>query len=371
MTKFATVFRDFEKIHLTKDVGMIPMAMTKITGKKSSLFYWHRKNEINAELYSDLVELKPIKAAGRLHFIIKVIIAVFREKNTVVNLYHLKNESLLLAAIFKVLSIDVYLKLDMDTTGLNVLNEKFNSSLLFKCIVTFVVNKIRFISVESSSILKGLKDINKCFSNTRLITNAILTETVLSPRIEFSSRDNIMLISGRIGVHQKNHELILSSLENINDLINWEVIFAGPVEDSFLALLDKSKIPENVKNKIKFVGELGRKELFELYARTKIFILPSRREGFSLALLEAAFMGCYIVATDVGGVREITKNGFFGCIFPQDNAYELSNVITAIVDGDLKVEDYYGERISYIEETFNIELNLRKINWDKVNGCLT
>lgn len=367
MIKFATIFRDFEKIHLTKDVGMIPMAMTKITGEKSSIFYWCRSNSVDVEDFHDFVELRPIIACGRLHFIIKVLMVIIREKFTVVNLYHLKNETLLIAFVLSFLPVDVYLKLDMDTTGMDHLRNKLDIAI-YGIVITYIVKKIRIISVESRSILNELKKLNTGFAHTKLITNAILNETVLAPRTDFCHRKNIILISGRIGVYQKNHELILSSLERIDDLQDWEIVFAGPVEDGFCGRVDKSKISSIVKNRIKFVGELNRKEIFELYSKTKVFLLPSRREGFSLALLEAAYMGCYIVATDVGGVREVTKDGDFGRIFPQEDTYELSNIIKTVINGELDISTSYDSRVSYIEATFDIERNLRDINWHKMNG---
>lgn len=306
-------------------------------------------------------------ARGRLHFIFKVLMVIIRERFTVVNLYHLKNETLLIALALSLLSIDVYLKLDMDTTGIDHLRKKLDNSI-YRAILSYIVKKTHFISVESRSILNELKNLNSGFSHTKLITNAILTETVLAPRAGFCYRENIILISGRIGVHQKNHELILSSLEHIDDLKDWGIVFAGPVEDDFRGRVEKSKISSIVKNRIKFVGELNRKEIFELYAKTKVFLLPSRREGFSLALLEAAYMGCYIVATDVGGVREVTKDGDFGCIFPQGDSCELSNIIKTIINGELDIATSYDRRVSYIEVTFDIERNLRSINWNKMNG---
>ncbi|MFQ2817810.1 glycosyltransferase family 4 protein [Aeromonas caviae] len=346
---------------------MIPMAMTKITGQRSNIFYWCRKNSVDVEIFRDLVELRPIMARGRLHFIFKVLMVIIRERFTVVNVYHLKNETLIISFLLNLLSIGVYLKLDMDTTGIDHLRKKLNS-VIYRAVLSYIVKKIHFISVESRSILNELKKLNTGFAHTKLITNAILTETVLAPRADFCYRENIILISGRIGVHQKNHELILSSLELIDDLQDWNIVFAGPVEDDFWGRVEKSKISAMVKNRIKFVGELNRKEIFELYSKTKVFLLPSRREGFSLALLEAAYMGCYIVATDVGGVGEVTKDGDFGSIFPQEDTYELSNIIRTIINGELDIATSYDRRVSYIEATFDIERNLRRINWNKING---
>ncbi|WP_421320404.1 glycosyltransferase [Aeromonas veronii] len=365
--KFATIFRDFEKVHLTKDVGMIPMAMTKITGEKSSIFYWCRRNNVDVDAFHDLVELRPIRACGRLHFIVKVLIILIRERFTIVNLYHLKNETLLIAFLLSFLHVDVFLKLDMDTTGMDHLRKRFDN-VIYRIIITYITKKIRVTSVESSSILNELKILSTGFSHTKLITNAILNETVLAPRTDFCHRENIILISGRIGVHQKNHELILSCLERIDDLQDWNIIFAGPVEKCFWSRLQNSKISSIVKERVRFVGELNRKEIFEMYSKTKVFLLPSRREGFSLALLEAAYMGCYIVATDVGGVREVTRDGDFGLIFPQEDKYELSNIIKTIVNGELDIASNYDKRVSYIESTFDIERNLRSICWEKMNG---
>ncbi len=55
--------------------------------------------------------------------------------------------------------------------------------------------------------------------------------------------------------------------------------------------------------------------IYEYYNAMDIFILPSRSEGFSLALLEAAFAGLPIIASNIPGNNEIIFNGETGLLF--------------------------------------------------------
>jgi len=55
--------------------------------------------------------------------------------------------------------------------------------------------------------------------------------------------------------------------------------------------------------------------IYEYYKATDIFILPSRSEGFSLALLEAAFAKLPIIASDIPGNNEIIFNDETGLLF--------------------------------------------------------
>ena len=73
MNRFATIFTNFENIHLTKDVGMIPMEVSRLNGfDVSSIFFWEdpRKNYDNAAK-SQFVKLKSIKSRYKIFFYLK------------------------------------------------------------------------------------------------------------------------------------------------------------------------------------------------------------------------------------------------------------------------------------------------------------
>jgi glycosyltransferase involved in cell wall biosynthesis len=64
-----------------------------------------------------------------------------------------------------------------------------------------------------------------------------------------------------------------------------------------------------------------------LWARAHIAVLPSRREGLPLSLLEAAACARAMVATDVPGCREIVVAGETGFLVPVDDAAALADAI--------------------------------------------
>ncbi len=63
------------------------------------------------------------------------------------------------------------------------------------------------------------------------------------------------------------------------------------------------------------------------WARTHLAVLPSRREGLPLSLLEAAACGRAMVASDVPGCREIVIHGRTGLLFPVDDAAALADAM--------------------------------------------
>jgi glycosyltransferase involved in cell wall biosynthesis len=75
-----------------------------------------------------------------------------------------------------------------------------------------------------------------------------------------------------------------------------------------------------------------------IWAKAHIAVLPSRREGLPLSLLEAAACGRPIVATDVPGCREIARAGVNALLVPVDDAKALADAVVRLVqDQDLRM----------------------------------
>jgi N-acetyl-alpha-D-glucosaminyl L-malate synthase BshA len=65
---------------------------------------------------------------------------------------------------------------------------------------------------------------------------------------------------------------------------------------------------------VRFLGAMPRFE--DLLSRADLFLLPSETESFGLAALEALASGVPVVATAVGGVREVVQHGVTGLLVP-------------------------------------------------------
>lgn len=72
--------------------------------------------------------------------------------------------------------------------------------------------------------------------------------------------------------------------------------------------------------------------LRDLYRSADIFALPTRADCYSMACMEALASGLPIVATRVGGIPEILRDGTTGHLLDVDDARGLGDILEALVD---------------------------------------
>jgi glycosyltransferase involved in cell wall biosynthesis len=63
-----------------------------------------------------------------------------------------------------------------------------------------------------------------------------------------------------------------------------------------------------------------------------LFVLPSHREGFPRAAMEAAASGLPVVATDVRGCRQVVDHGTTGLLVPVGDPASLAAAIRKLGD---------------------------------------
>jgi glycosyltransferase involved in cell wall biosynthesis len=78
----------------------------------------------------------------------------------------------------------------------------------------------------------------------------------------------------------------------------------------------------NIQDKTKFEGEASREDIAESIPRCHVFVLPSKNEGMSNSLLEAMASGLAIIATDVGGTKELVDSSN-GIVVEKENSREI------------------------------------------------
>jgi len=74
--------------------------------------------------------------------------------------------------------------------------------------------------------------------------------------------------------------------------------------------------------------------LYRLFRDADAFVLPSRGECLSVALMEAGAAGLPIVATDVGALREAARHGENALLVRSGDARALRGALEAIVDDE-------------------------------------
>lgn len=77
-----------------------------------------------------------------------------------------------------------------------------------------------------------------------------------------------------------------------------------------------------------------RQDMPEMYALMDVFALPSYREGFPRAAMEASAMGVPCVVTDVRGCREAVEHGRNGLLTPLRDVDALAEAIVRLLQND-------------------------------------
>ena len=80
---------------------------------------------------------------------------------------------------------------------------------------------------------------------------------------------------------------------------------------------------------VRFLGLMPR--VSELLARADLFLLPSQTESFGLAALEALASGVPVVASAVGGLPEVVRDGVTGLLVPPAQPAELARAIASLL----------------------------------------
>jgi glycosyltransferase involved in cell wall biosynthesis len=103
------------------------------------------------------------------------------------------------------------------------------------------------------------------------------------------------------------------------------VLVIGPADAEKADELSAAEIRRAKNDGVQFLGM--RDDVDELYAAMDVFTLPSHREGFPRAAMEAAAMGLPIVASDIRGCRQVVAHEVNGLLVPPRDAGALGAAI--------------------------------------------
>jgi L-malate glycosyltransferase len=151
---------------------------------------------------------------------------------------------------------------------------------------------------------------------------------------------------------QKGHRYLLEAAPIIREAIP-DAHFLLVGEGDLQASLTQQINAAGLESYVHLLG--ARQDIPQLLAISQLFILPSLYEGLPNVLLEALAAGVPVVATDLGGCREIITNGQDGMLVPAGNAAALAQAaITVLQDPRLAASLQQAGRQRVIED-FSID----------------
>jgi glycosyltransferase involved in cell wall biosynthesis len=214
----------------------------------------------------------------------------------------------------------------------------------------------RIVAV-SNDTRDDLVDFGHTKENIEVIRNGIDSKK-FSPGKE--SEIPTVLYLGRLD-KRKGVDRIPKIYENlINRNLDFILHIAGDGEEE-KSLRDFSK----GKNNIRFHGFVSENKKIDLLRKSWVVILPSRKEGYGIVVLEANACGTPVVANNVEGLKESVKDSETGFLENIDNTERFCNKIEEILDKREVRKKFsenareFAERHKWVESASKLEKVLK------------
>lgn len=160
----------------------------------------------------------------------------------------------------------------------------------------------------------------------------------------------------------KGYEFLIQSAKKIVKYFP-KIIFiiVGEVTENnklYKSKLDKMIDEFGLVQNIKFLGL--RSDISDILTLLDLFVMPSKSEGLSLALLEAMAAEKIIVTTSVGGNCQLIKNNKNGILIPPENAEALSDEIINVLKKKDSLEYLGANAKNLVDKQYSNKIMMNK-----------
>lgn len=155
-----------------------------------------------------------------------------------------------------------------------------------------------------------------------VIPNGVAEEYFVGAKTRQNSVPHLLFV-GRLAA-QKNLSLLIEARARMQVSAFVDIVGEGEEKEKLEALIQKYGL-QNVKLHGRKTGQ----DLLELYRSADVFVLPSLKEGVSLAMLEALAAGLPVVASDSPAIRPIL--GECGVLIQDPTATNYASALDALL----------------------------------------
>lgn len=166
-----------------------------------------------------------------------------------------------------------------------------------------------------------------------------------------------LLYFGRLD-KEKGVDVLIRAMAKLKNKNKLKIVGFGPERKSLMSLVKDLQL----ERRVEFVGPKYGEELEELIAGAYLIVVPSIwYEVFGLVLLEAAAKGKFVIASDIGGIREAVEASRSALLVKPANVRELATKIDWSLANAKAVSDFAHEARAFVERNFRPEQHLSQI----------
>lgn len=160
--------------------------------------------------------------------------------------------------------------------------------------------------------------------------------------------ERVAVIVARLS-SEKNHSMLLRAFAQVHDKLKSRLLIVGDgpqrgaIETEITAL--------GLQEAVTLLGV--RTDIPEILAASNVFLLSSSREALPMAVLEAMAAALPVVATNVGDLSMIVKEGMTGMLANSDDECEFANAIFRLLSDTSRATEF-GSRGRKVAEGFSV-----------------
>jgi len=169
-----------------------------------------------------------------------------------------------------------------------------------------------------------------------------------------------MLFAGRLS-REKGVDVLLRAMPSVlREQPQTRLVVAGDGPER--ASLQRLATALDVGDAVQFTGSLSGEKLEEQYHRAGICLLPTLwMENCPVAVLEAMAHGRAVVATRIGGVPELVREGTTGLLVERGNHREVANAVLSLLEAPATVVDMGRRGFEAYAARYTPEIHLERL----------
>lgn len=331
---FVWIYGVLEDIHFNKEFGGIPSAFFR-RGFTTTMVV-RRNHTSKSPPYVRVVEVE-LSNSLRIDLAKRGFIRLFRlmwaENPQIVIFRHPYYYSIVLIPLYRLLAAvcgrRVVFIYKMDSDGIIRLPKAAKTiRQAVWAAMSYVYDRLTIETSCGAERVGKIRLLNR--GRLEVVPNSYSSDTYSPTKYTDTERRPVILVAARVARVKGLETLVKAFAKMAQRWPDWSVRIAGKIEDQEyygeLLALARSL---GVERRTAFLGLLDPEALREEYLHASIFCLPSLRESFGIARLEAMACGLPVVTTEAGCGRELAKMG--SIVVPVGDSQALAEALERLV----------------------------------------
>lgn len=311
----------------------IATGLAKHTDNKSSILTWFGYDSFDGQ---EVVDIHSVDASGGL-----IDVGSFREacqqlSDMNVDVLHAHHTH----AGFYAKAIGIRLGIPVVRTEQNTHDGYTKVGRITNGLTNPLTAKVSCISEAVYDSFEGWERLLLSDEDIEIIPNGVCFDRVESAKsLEWSvydivdaDPDSVLVGNAAMFTEQKAHDILVRALAEIEDegRPTVELVIAG--DGNLREEVSRLSRSLGVRDSVHFMGLLERTEVYRMMQEVDLFCMPSRWEGYCVAVAEAMAFGTPCILSDIDVFREVYDEA--ALYHPVDNVVDLSRRIKTLVEDE-------------------------------------